>query len=76
MTNRERIESYIEIMQSDIRNYERDLKYSIMDYGSADKITPSCAITNLQNMSAMASEIKCRKFALEILQELKVSLEG
>ena len=75
MTTKEKIISRIEILESEIRNYERDLKYSIMDYGSADKITPLCAITNLQNMSAMAAEIKCRKYAMDILQELKDSIK-
>ena len=74
MTNKEKISSWIEILESQIRNYDRDLKSSISDYGDASKITPLCPITNLQNMSAMASEIKCRKFALDILKELKQTI--
>lgn len=75
MTNREQIQIQINILESNIRNYERDLKSSIADYGSADRITPLCPDTNLMNMSAMATEIKCRKFALDILKELKETIK-
>lgn len=76
MTNREQIQIQINILESQIENYNRDLKSSIGDYGDAEKITPLCAITNLQNMSAMASEIKCRKYALDILKRLETVIEN
>ena len=71
ITNKQQIQIQINSLESQIRNYDRDLKSSIADYGDAEKITPLCAITNLQNMSAMASEIKCRKFALDLLKDLQ-----
>lgn len=74
-TNKQLIQMQINVLESQIRNYDRDLKSSISDYGDAEKITPLCAITNLQNMSAMASEIKCRKFALDILKNLQNTIK-
>ena len=75
VTNKQWIEMEINGLDSQIRNYDRDLKYAIEDYGSAEKITPLCSDTNLANMTAMASEIKCRKFAREILQRLLVTIK-
>lgn len=75
ITNKQLLQIQIDMLESQIRNYDRDLKSSISDYGDAEKITSHCAITNLQNMSAMASEIKCRKFALDLLKELQNTIK-
>ena len=75
MTILENIDSQISILEIQIKNYNEDLKSSINWYGDEKKISPYCADTNLANMSAMASEIKCRKFAINLLNELKTSIK-